>query len=250
MRKQICMLFLFLAGTIFIFATDFSVSVGGGAYAGGLFTRYTLTADGSFGGNAVNVEAIQEVNQFNFGAFIFLDATWAVLSVGIQYGLNNYMEDMVFDTASGLGMLTSGRGSETMLVLGLLGKYPFRLNEQLTIFPMAGLEYQIALAQYREPEGRVRYNRTDGIRESDVNGNPYKLSVWNSLFVDIGAGLDFGLSSSLILRTELLYGFRLRTPYELDALNKTKTAVNAPNLKLGGLTSGPTLRVSAGWRFF
>ena len=250
MRKRTCIIFFVLAGTTAIFAADFSVSAGGGVYVGGLFTRYTLNADGRIGSNAVDVEAIQEMNQFNYGAFLFADATWVILCVGIQGGINNYKENIIFDSEGGIKSLTSGLGSETMLVLGLLGKYPFRLSERLTIFPMAGLEYQIALTQHREPEGRTSYNRTDGIRETDVNGNPYKLSTWNSLFVDIGAGLDFSFSSSLYLRTELLYGFRLRTPYELDALEKTKTAVNAPNPKLNGLTSGPTLRVSAGWRFF
>jgi hypothetical protein len=43
----------------------------------------------------------------------------------------------------------------------------------------------------------------------------------------------------MYLRTELLYGFRLMTPYEVDA----------PNPKLAGLTSGPSLKIGLGYRF-
>ena len=152
-------------------------------------------------------------------------------------------------TIDDLTSTSRGKGSETMLNLSLLGKYPFPLNERITFFPLLGMECQIALAQTREPEGRKRYDRTDGIRESSVKGEPYPLSVWNSLFAVVGAGLDYRIFSSLFLRTELLYGFRLKTFYEVDALEKAKKGVNAPNPKLSGLTSGPSLSIAAGWRF-
>ena len=230
---------------------DFSLCGGGGVFFGGLFTRYTLSANGQIDGNAVNVHADQEMNQINYGAFVFLDGTWVVLNAGIQSGYNTFKEGMIADSDRGTEMDTavSGKGSESMLHINLLGKYPFVLNEQLTLFPLAGVEYQITLAQYREVGGRKKYNRTDGIRESDAVGNAYQLSAWNSLLINIGAGMDIGLSSSLFLRAELLYGFRLQTPYEIDMLEKTKKGVNAPNPKLSGLTSGPALKVAAGWRF-
>jgi hypothetical protein len=117
------------------------------------------------------------------------------------------------------------------------------------VFPLAGIEYQIALLEYRYPENLKEYNRTDGKRETDSNGKAYKLSIWNSLLIDIGAGLDFFFYPRMFLRTEVLYGFRLQTPYEVDALDKVKKMVNAPDPKLAGLTSGPVLRVALGYRF-
>jgi len=191
------------------------------------------------------------MNQFNFGGFLFADAKWVEFCAGIQGGLNNYNETMIAasPTIEDITSTSKGEGSETMLTLALLGKYPFALGEKFTIFPLLGLEYQIALMQARKPEGRRRYDRTDPIRgESDVNGDTYTLSMWNSLLVVIGAGIDYDLSSSMFLRTELQYGFRLMTFYEVDSLEKAKKGVNAPDPKLAGLTSGPALKIAAGWR--
>ena len=233
-------------------AADFSFSAGAGGSVGGLFTRYTLTANGQIEGEPVSVNAAQEMNQFNFGGFLFADAVWAEFSAGVQGGSNNYKETMVAASPSidDITSTSAGQGSETMLTLTLLGKYPFALNEKLTMFPLLGLDYQIALTQTRQPDGRRQYNRTDPVRgETDVNGKIYSLPVWNSLFVVIGAGMDCELSSFMFLRTELLYGFRLQTFYEVDSLEKAKKGVNAHDPKLGGLTSGPSIRIATGWRF-
>jgi outer membrane protein W len=233
-------------------ADDFSLSVGAGAHIGGLFTRYTLSANGSIEGEAVNVNAAQTMNQFNFGSCLFFDATWIEFSVGVQSGLNNYEETMIAASPSIDDITTTsrGKGSEVMFSLALFGKYPFTLNEKFTLFPLAGLEYQITLMQSRQPEGRRQYDRTDPERgETDANGKTYALPVWNSLFIVVGGGMDYQLSSSMFIRTELLYGFRLQTFYEIDALEKARKGVNAQDPKLGGLTSGPTLRIAAGWRF-
>jgi len=262
MKKAIVFLILSFTLTAALAAVDFAVTTGAGAHIGGLFTRYNLTADGFLEGEPVYVKAAQEMNQINFGGFLFVDGTWignstwakfgAEFSAGIQSGVNNYTETMIAEIPSSDNLVipTKGKGSELMLNLALLGKYPFTLNERLALFPLAGVEYQIALMETRQPEGRQRYDRDDKRRgETDVNGNTYTLSAWNSLFVVLGAGMDYRIASSLYLRPELLYSFRLQTPYEVDKLAFTKKALNAPNPKLGGLTSGPTLRIAAGWRF-
>jgi hypothetical protein len=231
---------------------DFSLGAGAGGLVGGLFTRYALNAGGEVV-IPVDLRSSQRINQFNYGGFLFVDAVWAELSLSLQNGRNAW-EERYSVTGSDDGMsitndLTRGAGVETMFGLALLGKYPFRLNKGLRIFPLAGLEYQIALMEYRDPEIGGQYKRTDGIRESDSNGRAYKLSAWNSLFVDIGAGLDIDLRPGLFLRTELLYGFRLQTPFEKDILKKVKNQAKAPNPKLKGLTSGPSLRLALGIRF-
>ncbi|MDR1970921.1 MAG: hypothetical protein LBQ46_03275 [Treponema sp.] len=229
------------------FGMDFSLGAGG--LLGGLFTRYTLRADGELV-VPVQVFSEQELDQINFGGFLFFDATWAELSLGLQGGRGAYWE--AISAKSGgqevYGQRGGGTGRETMLDLSLLGKYPFRLNERLSIFPLAGLSYQIALRQYRDPDLGAEYDRTDGIREKDRKGNAYTLSAWNSLFINIGAGLDITLYRRLFLRTEVLYGFRLKTPFEIDALDRVKDTLKAPDPKLKGLTGGPSLRLSLGWR--
>ncbi|MDR2476791.1 MAG: hypothetical protein LBD18_03280 [Treponema sp.] len=252
MKRNIVLMIVAGALTSVLPAAELSLSAGGGALVGGLFTRYTLSADGNISNNAVTVHADQQMNQINYGGFLFIDATWAQFSVGLQGGNNTFRETMTADSSRQREMDEdiSGTSREMMLSFALLGKYPISLNETLTLFPLAGIEYQIALAEYRNKnDGRGEYKRTS-IREADANGIPYTLPVWNSFFVDIGGGIDAALPSSLYLRTELLYCFRLQTFYELDTLEKVKKGVHAPDPKLAGLTSGPALKISAGWRFF
>jgi hypothetical protein len=233
-----------------VFGADFSLSLGGGGLLGGFFTRYTLAGQGSIDGTPADVVSKQEVNRLNYGAYLFFDATWAEFSVSLQGGVETYKEDMSANSPQE-GMLFGsdgkGTGSELVTGLALLGKYPFRLSPQLAIFPLAGIEYHIALMEHRKPEGFKEYDRNDGIRESDSKGDAYRLSAWNSFFIDIGAGLDFRLNPRLFLRTELLYAFRLMTPFEADALEKVKKMTNAPDPKLSGLASGPTLRFALGY---
>ncbi|MDR2072220.1 MAG: hypothetical protein LBP60_02150 [Spirochaetaceae bacterium] len=229
---------------------DFSLNAGGGALLGGLFTRYTLTGRGTVDGNPIDLDSGQSMNQFNFGGFVFFDATYGELSVGIQKGLNNYSENMSATSGEDFetGSMTTGKGTEIMLGITFLGKYPFALTENLVLFPLLGVEYQLALEQRRKAGSRPEYDRTDGIRESDSDGEPYTLASFNSFFIDIGVGADIKLSMALFLRTEFLYSFRLPTPYELDALKKPEKWLNVEDPNLGGLTSGPSLRAAIGYR--
>ena len=237
MKNFLSLLLLFGLTTIAP-AADFNLSTGGGLYLGGHFTRYSLSSRGPVS----SIDADQNINQFNIGAFAFFDATWLEVSAGVHTGINNYMESDRISSAGVQGEKNdnSGTGQEVMLNFVLLGKYPFTLNERLKLFPLAGIGYQVTLLQNRD--GRSRTN------ELDVDRNYYTLPFWNALFVNLGAGMDFTLSSRSFLRTELIYGIRLQTGYEADSLEEVKRTVDASSTNLNGLSSGPTLRVAAGWR--
>jgi len=242
--KRLLLLFLAVFYSAAAFAGEFSISAGAGALAGGFFTRYNLSANGSI----TKVDASQEVNQFNYGFLAFLDATYAEFSVIYQRGLNNYKEAAEFSGSSGAP--SSGRGENSFLGFSLLGKYPFHLNERLTIFPMLGVEYQISLNQNRtQPDGRL-YDRTDGIRERDKDGHAFKQNDWDSIWINLGCGLDFELPRNFFIRGELLYGFRLMTPYEKKNIDYMKAESGDSDPTLTGLTSGPSIRISAGYKFF
>ena len=217
-------------------------SLGGGGLFGYTFTRYTLE-----GGS---VESIQNMDRINYAGFIFFDATYAELSVLIQGGNSNYTENMIFDSSSSMG--SKGSGYETSLGFSLMGKYPFSINKKFTWFPMIGVEYQIALTQKREPEDtNIVYDRTKGslMEDIDKNGDPYPISAWNSFWINIGAGLDYYITSSIFLRGEFIFGFRLPTIYENGALEVVENQMNAQNPKLAGLTGGPALKIGIGYRF-
>jgi len=225
-----------------IFAADFSISVGGGGLLGYTFSRYTLE------GNDVN--STQSMDRFDYAGFLFIDATYVEFSVMIQNGKNSYKENMIYSADSLAD--TKGTGSETSLGFSLLGKYPFTINKMFTWFPMFGIEYQIALIQRRQPDGDFVYDRSKGQlpEDRDKDDKPYSISAWNSFWIDVGAGLDYNISSSLFLRGELLFGFRLPTSYELGALEKVQNPpMNVKNPSLAGLTGGPDLKIGIGYHF-
>ena len=238
MKKTIFILItLFLSKNIF--AIDLPMSTGGGGLLGYTFTRYTLEGGG--------VNSTQKMDRIDYGGFLFFDATYGVASVIIKGGNNSFSEDMIVDVSSLGG--TSGTGNELSLGFSLAGKYPLIINEKITWFPMLGIEYHIALIQRRSAGGLV-YDRTDGIfmEDRDKNDKPYPLSVWNSWWINIGAGLDYNISDVLFLRGELLFGFRLPTRYELGALKVIEDKMNIKNPSLAGLTGSPSLKIGVGYR--
>ena len=243
--KKILLILILLITANNIFAADFSLSTGGGGLIGYTFTRYTLEGDSPEG----SLLSIQNMDRVNYGGFLFFDATYAVLSVMFQGGSNSYAEDMII--AGQTEMAGKGLGEEISFGISLMGKYPFSLNEKLTLFPMLGLEYHFAIRQWRQPEGEFTVDRTKGKLAEDVDkdSNPYPLSAFNSLWINIGAGLDYNFARSFFLRTEFVFGFRLPTPYEMGALEFVESQFDATNIKLGGLTGNPTLRFAIGYRF-
>ena len=247
MKKYICVILMAAAGTA-VFGGDFSLSAGAGGIAGGFFSRYTLAADGTVDGARIQVDSAQAINQYNFGFFAFFDATYGVFSVFFQNGSNTYAEmSDVLVLANEINQ--SGKGWETVLGFSLLGKYPFYLNNTFTVFPLLGIEYHISRRQRRtQPDGWV-YDRTDGLRERDKDNNAFRLEDWNSFWIQLGGGIDINVHRGFFIRSDVLYGFRLMTPYESKNLDMMKTMAGDPKPRLGGLTSGPSLRISAGFRF-
>ncbi|MDR2072791.1 MAG: hypothetical protein LBP60_05100 [Spirochaetaceae bacterium] len=236
---------------------EFTLSAGGGFLLGGLFTRYTLTADENTPLGPADLEMTQAMDQFNYGGYLFIDATYGEFTVEIQRGLNRYQE-----TLNGIGQGSyfndiplDGTGTETMLGFTLAGKYPFTLREGLSIYPLVGIEYQIALVEKRRPEGEDTQNRADGKTELD-GSREFSRSMWNSLFIDAGAGLDLMIKYPFFLRAELVYRFRLKTPAERESIDyvQDRFGISRPTLfgnpRISGLTHGPELRVALGCRFF
>ena len=244
------MVFISLAGTIYAqqpgdvsaSKSGFSPGAGGGGLLGYTFTRYTLE-----GGS---VESTQRMNRLDYGAFMFFDTVYVELSALFQGGFSTYQENMIFSDAALAN--SQGMGYEASLGISLLGKYPFTINRHFSWFPLLGVAYHIALLQRRLPEGSFVYDRTDGrlAEDRDKNGNPYPLSAWNSWWVNIGAGLDYIIKGPLFLRSQLLFGFRLPTAYEMGALEVVKNPpMNVDNPRLAGLTGSPTLKIGVGYRF-
>jgi hypothetical protein len=224
------------------------LSLGGGALAGGTFTRYAL--EGSSSGGSDTVKSVQTMDRFDYGGFVFLDATYAEAAVSLLNGLGGYRETMDYNSKPMAD--DRGVGYETMLGLSLLGRYPLVLNEKWTVFPLLGAEFLVALVERRQSDEGGVYDRSTGSSPSDLdkNGNSYPLSAWNSLLIKIGAGVDHTLSRFLFLRGEFFYNLRLQTRYETGAVEMVKTMLGVSSPRLFGLTSGPSFRIALGRRFF
>jgi len=250
MKKNFIVILL-LSMPLTIFASDFAFSLGGGGFAGYTFTRYTLSGDdlsGKF------VESKQSMDRANYGGFIFFDFTYAELSVMYQGGNSKYAESVQYPDGSYLTN-DKGIGKESSIGISLMGKYPFTITEKIKLFPMLGVEYHFTLAQKRNPDednDDYWYNREDGdlVADRDKDDKPYKLSAWNPIWVNIGAGADFFLTNSLFLRGEFTFGFRMPTAYEMGALEVVKQyPTNIKDPKMGGLTGTPSLKIALGYRF-
>ena len=245
MWKRICATLALFAGAAAAFGHGGGLSVGAGGILGKSFTNYTLHADGPI----ARVSANQNVRQFDYGFFVFLDVTYATFAVFLQNGAYNF-DEPVQVVGIPLDMSRSGLGWETALGFSALGRFPIRLNDRLSVFPLLGMDYQIALSRRRTNVlGRV-YHRNDGVWEVDKDDNAFRLSDWNAFHVRVGAGAEFSLGERLFLRGDVLYGIRLMTGHERKNLTLMKKMSGDNSPTLGGLNSGPSVRLGAGLRLF
>jgi hypothetical protein len=256
LKKIFVLGFLVVFMAVGMFADGLSLSAGGGTLLGYTFTRYSLESDTSSPGGKIRSD--QNMDRLNYGGFLFFDAAYGELTIIVQGGYNSYQETMdtksagsswdPIDTQSGIGT-----GTEMSLGFSLMGKYPFSLGDKFKVFPLLGMEYQIALIEHRKPDGGSAHDRSSGYLETDrdKNNNPYPLSAWNSLWIDFGVGIDYAFKERFFMRGEFIFGIRMQTAYEIGALEMMKNPpFNAKDPKLSGLTGSPTLKLAVGYKFW
>jgi hypothetical protein len=253
MKKYSLIAFMFIITKIAAFGDgfphrgNFSLNGGVGGILGGHFTRYSIEA-----GKEDRLKADQNINQFEYGIFAFFDATFVTLGIVYQNGINSFDEPMYINDERMDDLCRSGQGWENVLGFSLLGKYPIQMSDRLNIFPLLGIDYHISLSQRRTGlDGAVydRNNPPDNLLFF-YSGGPFSFKDWNALFIRIGGGLEFNLTDKFFLRGDLLYGIRLMTEYERKNLDMVKELADDTSPGLGGLSSGPSIRLSAGWRFY
>ncbi|MDR1148219.1 MAG: outer membrane beta-barrel protein [Spirochaetaceae bacterium] len=187
----------------------FSLSAGAGALIGG-----------DFGGGVKATGSEFKTPYFGGGGFLFFDATYAELSFGILGGGGKWGGD---DTEN---------ATITNLNIGLLGKYPFAINEKLSVFPLLGIDYQITVSA-----------KIDGEEyKHDGDDSPGDFSA---LWFKLGGGLDYDITSNLYLRGELLYGLRLANKAENDMKDGIPDGAD-PKTRLG---HGLNVKIAVGYKF-
>jgi hypothetical protein len=188
-----------------VFAQNIALSAGGGGLIGG-----------DFGGGVEASGTKIETPYFGGGGFAFFDATYAELSLAIS--------------GNGGKFKTSGSGdvdfSLVNLNIGLLGKYPFAINDTLSFFPLLGIDYQVTLSAKQ------------GDNEVDEPGD------FSALWIKFGGGVDYSITESLYLRLDALYGIRLANKFENDMKDNIPGADVKPLLG-----HGLTVKVGVGYKF-
>jgi hypothetical protein len=164
------------------------------------------------------------------GIWAFCDATYVQLDAALIW--NSITQNVKSGAISTSYVPVSDNEVDyliTQLNISLLGKYPFAIKEKLQIFPLVGVDFQIALSD-RDDE------ITKDIKSAQGKA-PSLGEFWNSLWIKAGVGADYSLTKALYLRGEVLYGIKLNSQYDADEAKywseDFKGVKNGPDVKLG-----------------
>ena len=213
-----------------------SAGVGGfvsSDFGGGMEASATVPVLGAF-------ESTTKVPYFGGGGFVFFDAAYAELTLGVFHGGGKMKSTTTLGGQSVPTMPnTEVDISGTYLNIGLLGKYPFALSNKLSLFPLLGLEYDVCLSVKKEGAGS---DQTDG-----------SAGDYNMLWFKLGAGVDFDLTEKIYLRFEALYGIRLEAEFEKDMVSAAKAQAASMNIAGADVNArlghGLTAKLAVGYQF-
>ena len=257
MKKIVVLIAAILVAAPAFALPQFRMSAGGG----GIFNTHWMTGTlqeqfrdyGSFVPNPMNAnqQTIRAMGMGQFdtaevtfggGIFGFFDATFATLGVGLLF--NNVNQTVTVPSLQDVGggiFVPTGQTSEqersftiAQLNISLMFKYPFAINDSWTIFPMLGIDSQIALGM---PDDLRR-----NLEEAPMLDVPSAADYWNSLWIRFGAGADFALTGNLFIRSELLYGFKLNSRFKNDMADFWER-------NIAGVTNGLQVRIALGYTF-
>jgi TolB-like protein len=198
-----------------MFGTDISAGVGA-VYAGG------------FGGGIAWSDGQVSMPYSGGGVYLFVSHTYATAHIAYLSGGGRWESDNRYNDKYDLP-----NTQRIDLNIGLLGKYPITLWENISVFPAAGLDYNACAS--------AKLVRNDGslYTFNGKDGRQHMSSDLNELWLRFGAGADIDIGRNAYMRGEILYGARLATEFEMSYLydnGRTKPAY------------GLLLRVGAGIR--
>ncbi|MDR1863573.1 MAG: hypothetical protein LBQ67_06605 [Treponema sp.] len=232
MNKRIFFAAFLLVLAAAAFAVDFGISAGGGPLLGANFTK----SETDVAKNAVNyppaglvdVSLSYETKTFDVGAFIFVDATYAELAVAYLAEIGKVTGDTIV-SMSGTQVPKTPIDEDYVshvLIVDLLGKYPFVLNEKFTVFPALGVGLKFPFAGNKSSD-----------KEHDV--------TWG-IVAKGGGGLDFSLTQSLFLRCEALFAYQFVS--DREAKIDMGTGKADFQFKPAGYNLGPQVKIGVGYK--
>ncbi|MDR0663730.1 MAG: hypothetical protein LBF80_06620 [Spirochaetaceae bacterium] len=188
----------------------FTLSAGAGMLIGGNLGGGISTENGKLD--------IVKLPYFGGGGFLFFDATYGEISVAFFGGGGN------------LAWFVD-------LNIGLLGRYPFVINDKLSISPLLGIDYQTTLS--------AKFNDGADIDYSTFINRRGKIAIdLSALWFKFGGGLDYVITQKIYARIETLYGLRIANRFEENV--KTFSTRDGVKTQLG---HGLTVKLAVGYKF-
>jgi opacity protein-like surface antigen len=237
MKKIIIVTLMVVLGSV-LFALEFSF--GGGLITGATFNKMetketdvpVLSYSPGFPPSAnPNLAMEYSVADFDIGAFVFADIKYAEISIGFLQQIGNVTD---INAIIADGAIENAQDDESyrssLLLIEVLGKYPFALNEKISIYPALGVMFRIPIAG------------------NDYSDFEHKAN-WG-LGIKGGAGLDFNLTETLFLRCELLVYYELTADKEITASVSSMPAIGDIDFKVkdAGYYVQPQLKIAIGYK--
>jgi opacity protein-like surface antigen len=195
-------IFIFLSSTVF----SLDISTGYGLILGANFDTLGSELD------LTSTSVKQTYNQFNFGGLIFFDAVYIVADISFYGNLTTFAYNNTLKAYTMVNENYQLAGSN--LAFGLYAKYPFTLNNKITIFPIAGLQGSIGLSQ--------NFARDFDARNAKKGASYGNANDWSNFAIKFGAGLDIKMSGIIFLRAELLGNYRFNTALDEAFIDAVK----------------------------
>lgn len=205
-------------------------SVGGGIFYAGDFGGGVQWTDGGVLAMPYNVG----------GAYLFVDAGYAALSVGYSQGGG------MWESTNNINPNDLPYMHRSQLNIGLFAKYPNLIKaaifivdfeRSMSIYPILGLDYDSPTF------GKLDFG--NGNREyvfDGTNKDGYDAGALSALWVKFGGGFEVNVTPKTYACVELLYGARMSNWFEIDQMYN-KNQVNMPMLG-----HGLTLKAGVGFK--
>jgi hypothetical protein len=225
-RRKIAVLAagMILGAGVGAFAADFALSVGGGAILG--YSASKSETDVTLIGGMLPMSYGYQTHSFDAGAFVFADATYAELSAGYMFQTGKVTDIQANISGMSPKSVSDEDYQSHLIMLDLLGKYPFTITQKISIFPAAGVGVKFAVG---------------GNDYSDYNHEV----LWG-LSLKAGGGVDYALTDVIFLRGEVLYYFQIAS--DRDAVIKEYGPPMKFHFANAGYYMGPQVKIAAGYK--
>ncbi|MDR1786708.1 MAG: outer membrane beta-barrel protein [Spirochaetaceae bacterium] len=186
-------------------APKFGISAGGGAIFGPSWSKSSTENMNGFIYPATAFGAIglgYKTQTFDVGGFVFGDFTYVEVSAVYLAQIGKAYEVRIKPVAGGqdLSSIVPAQDDQDYLnhivIVDVLGKYPFAFGKSFNVFPAIGLGFKSSVA---------------GNEYSDFSHDV----LWG-LSVKAGGGADYSLGQKLFLRGEVLFYFQVASDREAN----------------------------------